>query len=80
MKLSYYQRRVLEFLLGPWCKSAIDRMVELITEAVAEDPRRIATRPGPAAERRRRAEKQHRAKRKAARRRPSEDEIGRAHV
>jgi hypothetical protein len=28
MKLSYYQRRVLEFLLGPWCKSAIDRMVE----------------------------------------------------
>ncbi len=49
---------------------AIDRMVELITGAITEDPRRRATRPGAGAQRRRRAERDRLSRKKSARRRP----------
>lgn len=53
---------------------ALDRIVELILEAVREDPRRVATRPGTGVRRRRRAEREHLARRKASRReRPEAD-------
>lgn len=51
---------------------ALDRIVELILEAVREDPRRVATRPGTGVRRRRRAEREHLARRKASRRERSE--------
>lgn len=49
---------------------AIDRMVELILDAVAEDPRRRATRPGSAVQRRRREQREKQSRTKADRRRP----------
>ncbi len=53
---------------------AVDRLVELIVAAIAEDPRRVPTRPGAAVERRRREERERRQHRKAARReRPGPD-------
>jgi ribosome-associated protein len=49
---------------------AIDRMAELISEAIAEDPRRRATRPGTGVQRRRRAERDRLSRKKSERRRP----------
>lgn len=49
---------------------AIDRMVELILEAIAEDPRRRATRPGTGVQRRRREQREKQSRKKAERRRP----------
>lgn len=49
---------------------AIDRMVELILEAIAEDPRRRATRPGAGVQRRRREQREKLSRKKAERRRP----------
>jgi ribosome-associated protein len=51
---------------------AIDRMAELISEAIAEDPRRRATRPGTGVQRRRRAERDRLARKKSERRRPAD--------
>lgn len=50
---------------------AIDRMVELIMEATAEDPRRVPTRPGAGVRSRRRTERERLSGKKKARRRPS---------
>lgn len=49
---------------------AIDRMVELILQAIAEDPRRRATRPGTGVQRRRREQREKQSRKKAERRRP----------
>ncbi|MBL6634154.1 MAG: aminoacyl-tRNA hydrolase [Thermoleophilia bacterium] len=49
---------------------AIDRMVELILDAIAEDPRRRATRPGTGVQRRRREQREKQSRKKAQRRRP----------
>lgn len=49
---------------------AIDRMVELILDAIAEDPRRRATRPGTGVQRRRREQREKLSRKKAERRRP----------
>lgn len=49
---------------------AVDRLVELILAAVREDPRRVATRPGTGVQRRRRADRDRLARKKAERRRP----------
>lgn len=49
---------------------AIDRMVELILDAIAEDPRRRATRPGTGVQRRRREDRERLSRKKAERRRP----------
>lgn len=49
---------------------AIDRLVELILEAIAEDPRRRATRPGTGVQRRRREQREKQSRKKAERRRP----------
>lgn len=49
---------------------AIDRMVELILEAIAEDPRRRATRPDTGVQRRRREQREKQSRKKAERRRP----------
>lgn len=50
---------------------AVDRLVELIIDAVTEDPRRVATRPGAGVRRRRRTERERLSGKKKARRRPS---------
>lgn len=47
---------------------AVDRLVELIMEAVHEDARRVTTRPGTGVRRRRRADRERLSKRKAERR------------
>lgn len=49
---------------------ALDRMVELVAEAMVEDPRRIASRPTSSALRRRRTEREQASARKRARRAP----------
>ena len=49
---------------------AIDRMAELILDAIAEDPRRRATRPGTGVQRRRREQREKQSRKKAERRRP----------
>ena len=49
---------------------AIDRMVELILDAIAEDPPRRATRPGTGVQRRRREQREKQSRKKAQRRRP----------
>jgi hypothetical protein len=46
----------------------VDRLVELIMEAVHEDARRVTTRPGTGVKRRRRADRERLSKRKAERR------------
>ncbi len=54
--------------------AAIDRMVELILQAIAEDPRRVATRPGAGVRARRRRERERMSARKRERRaRPEAD-------
>ena len=53
---------------------AVDRMVELIVDAVAEDPRRVPTRPGAGARARQRRERERLSGKKKARRRPSEED------
>lgn len=53
---------------------AVDRMVELIVEALAEDPRRVPTRPGASARARQRRERERLAGKKKARRRPSDED------
>ncbi len=54
--------------------AAIARMTELILGAIAEDPRRVATRPGPGARARQRAERERMSARKRERRaRPEPD-------
>ncbi|MFM9019089.1 MAG: peptide chain release factor-like protein [Actinomycetota bacterium] len=53
---------------------AVDRMVELIIEATAEDPRRVPTRPGAGARARQRRERERLASKKKARRRPSHED------
>lgn len=52
----------------------LDRMVELITDAMAEDPRRMASRPTASALRRRRVEREKISARKRARRAPAESD------
>ncbi len=47
---------------------ALNRMVELITDAMVEDPRRVASRPTASALRRRRTERERTSARKRARR------------
>lgn len=49
---------------------ALDRMVELVVDAMVEDPRRIASRPTSSALRRRRTEREQASARKRARRPP----------
>ena len=53
---------------------AVDRMVELIMEAIVEQPRRVPTRPGRGVATRRRAERERLSGKKKARRRPSEED------
>ncbi|MBM3664613.1 MAG: aminoacyl-tRNA hydrolase [Actinobacteria bacterium] len=53
---------------------AVDRMVDLIVEATAEDARRVPTRPGAGARARQRRERERLAGKKKARRRPSEED------
>ncbi|MDP4620988.1 MAG: aminoacyl-tRNA hydrolase, partial [Thermoleophilia bacterium] len=53
---------------------AVNRLVELIMDAVHEDARRVTTRPGTGVRRRRRADRERLSKRKAERRqRPEVD-------
>jgi len=52
---------------------AIERLVEKLREALAVPRRRVATKPGPAARKRRLESKRRRARTKALRRPPAED-------
>lgn len=51
---------------------AVERMVELVLQAIAEDPRRVATRPGKGVRARQRAERERNSRRKRERRAPPE--------